>query len=300
MPLSAFGGYSGNTSGGTNGTTVSVPSNGSSTNDSWIDYARLALGAYQALKKPSFSQQPMSPEQKQIYQIYLNNLMNPAYQKLGPDLVARMQQQTDKLGTGSWTSPKTFSGDVGYAGTGSPLSTAGGAFPLKPWGGGAAAQYPIRDASAITNREGGPGFNQDTSGQREPFMRQAPPEGGSEPQYGEDIGSWMARSPQDANPSNYEGVFPTRGGANDPNAPANQFADTNPAARTAYSPGDLPGFIQFMRSQGVKDAAKLGIGWFTGGLVGAAFATAKIAWDHFQSSRSTTAPPPTHGAGWGG
>lgn len=48
---------------------------------------------------------------------------------------------------------------------------------------------------------------------------------------------------------------------------------------------DFAGFTQFLQGQGFKDAAKIALGFFSGGLTGAALASAKVAYDRYQASK---------------
>jgi hypothetical protein len=91
----------------------------SSSKDGWIDWARLGLSWYQSQRDPKFKNVPLSPEQKQLHQIYLQTLMNPATKDNAAKVNEVAWGQVNRLGSaGGWTSPKTFSGQTGYSGAG--------------------------------------------------------------------------------------------------------------------------------------------------------------------------------------
>jgi len=271
MPTSTDGG----------GTTI-VLGNGQGGNSGtdWTDWARLALGAYSALKKPSFSQQPMSPEQKRIYQIYLDNLMNPTYQKLGPEVVSRAQQMTDKLGQGSWTSPKTFSGDVGYQGTGGFGAGIGG---LTPWSSATTGAKGQNLRAMGANGQSQAGSMKTDTGRLTPNIQQWDP--ASEFPMNARMAQTDPNKEVTLDPNHWI-TRPDPGNAGTPhqNADGSYSKGTLPPGMS-YSPGELPGFIQFMRSSGMKDAAKIAVGFFSVGLAGVANAAAKAAWDHYQATK---------------
>lgn len=289
MPVS----LDGNNSGGS-GTTIVLGGNGNSGGSDWLDWIRTGLAVKSALQKPSFSQAPMSPEMKQIYQMYINSLMDPAYKNLGHDVVARAQQQADRLGQGSWTSPKTFSGDVGYRGTGA------GAFGvpsgLSPWTDSAknttfpGQHLPIMSSSAAGSAEGGPAVQKFVRNMQQWEPASGFPMAPTSPEVdpNREVSLDRVNHPlANINPTGANGsLFQTGADQGTPRQNADgSYTKGGTPAGMSYSPGEMPNFANYLRSQGVKDAAKIAIGWFSGGLTGAALAAAKVWWDHYQNSK---------------
>lgn len=66
---------------------------------------------------PKFTQEPMSPEQKKIWDIYYGSLTNPTYQGNMP-LVNSIARGVAMQGPPVWNSPKTSTGETGWAGNG--------------------------------------------------------------------------------------------------------------------------------------------------------------------------------------
>jgi hypothetical protein len=118
----------------------------SSSKDGWIDWARLGLSWYQSQRDPKFKNVPLSPEQKQLHQIYLQTLMNPATKDNAAKVNEVAWSQVNRLGSaGGWTSPKTFSGQTGYSGA--------GAAPFLPQQSGPAAPpQPTRAGGQLADR----------------------------------------------------------------------------------------------------------------------------------------------------
>ena len=265
--------------------TTSEPANTAANKDSWIDWVRLAIGAYQSMQKPKFENVPLSPELKKMYDMYIQSLMNPDLKGLASDTAKRSTEILNGYQKLGWNSPETFSGQFGYQGsrTNTGLSPIPGGAPTPD---AANRGQALRDA----NFQGGPsgGF-----GQRK-FNRTW------EPAFPGDVGgpgddeSIYGRMTRDPGYIGNERDFPTTGGPYDPNRPVKPGEKPIPVGggvpgnpETRYgTPGDLMGFTDFLRSQGVKDAAKIALGFIGGGLGGAAFASAKVLWDRWQASKS--------------
>jgi hypothetical protein len=85
----------------------------------WLDWARMAYGVYQDNRAPKTKNIPLSPEMKKLYDAYYANVMNPATRDNAAKVNQAGWEQVNRLaGAGGWTSPKTFSGQTGYSGTG--------------------------------------------------------------------------------------------------------------------------------------------------------------------------------------
>jgi hypothetical protein len=85
-----------------------------------LQWAQLVAELYQANRKPkapSFATPPMSPEQRKLYDAYYESLQNPALKNNAAEVNSQVDQILDGYKNLSWTSPKTFSGDVGYSGS---------------------------------------------------------------------------------------------------------------------------------------------------------------------------------------
>lgn len=240
-----------------------------SSKSSWVDWFNAALGAYTALKKPSYQQAPLSPEQKRIYELYINSLMNPDLK----DLASRTSKSSQEILNGyqgvGWNSPTTFSGQFGYRGSRTPTTPTAVNNQLPP------GQTPGRTIFDNSDRDG-TAFGEGSQ-RREPFNRVWEPTG--------------------------EFPFSPRSPQNDPNKEAsirNPLLGTNPTGQsgdmrqpTQFPPGgmqygtpsDLLGFADFLRSQGVKDAARIAIGFLGGGYIGGAAASIKVLWDRYQNSK---------------
>jgi hypothetical protein len=85
----------------------------------WLDWAQFAHAAYQDNRAPKTKNIPLSPEMKKLYDAYYANVMNPATRDNAAKVNQAGWEQVNRLaGAGGWTSPKTFSGQTGYSGTG--------------------------------------------------------------------------------------------------------------------------------------------------------------------------------------
>lgn len=102
----------------------------------WIQAAQLIYQAYKDKNPtdPKFAATPLSPEQKQLHQLYLQSLMNPATANNAAYVNDIAKQQLQGLSGMKWTSPKTFSGDVGYSGSNTSFTA--------PWGPGGITPSP--------------------------------------------------------------------------------------------------------------------------------------------------------------
>lgn len=127
----------------------------------WLAAARFAYGIYNDRnpQKPKFEATPLSPEQKQIHEMYLQTLMNPATKDNASIVSGIAKQQLAGLSGMKWTSPHTFSGDVGYAGSNlgftptglqpASATATGPTPPLRPNG----AAWSINDIPNMTPDE---------------------------------------------------------------------------------------------------------------------------------------------------
>ena len=189
----------------------------SSSDTSWIDWARLANEVRKGFTSndPKFKNVPMSPEEKKLYDIYLKGLMNPALQDnagkvdaLGNDILGGYKDL-------KWTSPPTFGGQQGYGGTGAQQS------PYGPQSSAPAGPPPPITSKFVDPMEGTTPSGLRTDVGFKPMHPQMPsdPNGNpNAPAWGEDIGAWMGRGGgQDG--VGYEKYFPTTGGPMDPNRP---------------------------------------------------------------------------------
>lgn len=91
--------------------------------DDWLDLARLGLGVYQSTRRPSFTNQPLSPEERKLYDLYFKLLMNPALK----DNASNVNEQTKQILNGyngiGWQSPPMTNAHVpGYGGTRTPMT----------------------------------------------------------------------------------------------------------------------------------------------------------------------------------
>lgn len=103
----------------------------------WWQAAQLAYGIYKDNnpKKPEFEPTPLSPEQRQLYDIYIRSILNPATM----NNAAQLNQMASQMLAGlrpTWQSPATFSGQQGYSGS-SPSFTP----PQSGMGGGNWGQF---------------------------------------------------------------------------------------------------------------------------------------------------------------
>lgn len=96
----------------------------SSTASNALSALQLLYGMYKDNQPPKFANQPLSPEQKQLYELYYKSLMNPALKDnaakvsgMGADILAGYKNL-------SWQSPATFSGQKGYSGSSTPFQYA--------------------------------------------------------------------------------------------------------------------------------------------------------------------------------
>lgn len=103
------------------------------TGTDWIQATQLMYGMYKDRNpsKPKFEPTPLSPEQRQLHELYLKSLMNPSTANNVSYLNDMAQQQLANLSNMKWTSPRTFSGDQGYSG-----SNLGFKAPWAPGGSG--------------------------------------------------------------------------------------------------------------------------------------------------------------------
>lgn len=102
----------------------------------WIDTARFIYGVYNDRNppKPKFEATPLSPEQKQLHELYLKSLMDPTTKNNTAIVNDLVTQQLQGLSGMKWQSPRTFGGDVGYGGSNLSYTMPTGANPL--FGGG--------------------------------------------------------------------------------------------------------------------------------------------------------------------
>lgn len=153
-------------------------STAASTDDSWwMDLMRLYYGYKMETRDPKFSAPPLTPEQKQLWNLYLKTLTNPAFDNAAG--VAGMGKQIlggyQNLG---WDAPTTSTGQTGYKGSQTPFNAnwsasppGGPTFdptlpPSPPSGGGGGFEGPaVEDMGGrgqrlpTVQRDGGGGFN---------------------------------------------------------------------------------------------------------------------------------------------
>lgn len=113
-PYNTYGGYTAPSAAAGTGNTGSDMS----TSD-WLDTARFIWGVHNDRNppKPKFEATPLSPEQKQLHELYLQTLMRPETKNNAVMADNLIKQQLQGLSGMRWTSPRTFSGDVGYGGS---------------------------------------------------------------------------------------------------------------------------------------------------------------------------------------
>lgn len=130
----------------------------------YADWAKLAYGVYRDRNPPDpkFKDVPLSPEQKQMYQIYIQSMLNPATVNNASALNQMASQMMGGLSGMKWDSPQTFSGDFGYSGsnmsfTPPQMGGAGGQWPTT--GGGPMGDTPpsTQPAGSAGVRPGGGG-----------------------------------------------------------------------------------------------------------------------------------------------
>lgn len=99
--------------------TQQAQNNSSMTASDWLDAAKFAYGWYRDRNppKPEFENVPLSPEQQQIYQIYISSMLNPSTLNNATELNQMARQMMGGLSNMRYQSPRTFSGDVGYGGS---------------------------------------------------------------------------------------------------------------------------------------------------------------------------------------
>lgn len=140
-------------------------SNSSMSASDWWDWAKFAYGVYRDRnpKKPEFADVPLSPEERQMYQIYIQSMLNPATVNNAAALNQMATQMLGGLSGMQWQSPPTFSGASGYSGSNlgftPPTSGAGG----QQWPGGGST----RSGPPSTGSDpgiGGPYSPYDTTG----------------------------------------------------------------------------------------------------------------------------------------
>lgn len=248
----------------------------------WIQAAQLIYGMYkdQNPPKPKFAETPLSPEQKQLHELYLTSLMNPATANNAAYVNNIAQQQLAGLSGMKWTSPKTFSGDTGYSGSNTSFTT--------PWAPGAVPTAPAGSGNTISdNRDKFPRFG---IGDSSAAPRNAPPQdrmtgsregyvpggNGGEGAFGafgrnRDDGGW---SQEDESIGNFYSRNP-RAGPRDVSERLGPVTQP-PAARPGYEPPtDLQGDVDAFRADLIKGATPEERTWY-----------AKIddSWDAFRSS----------------
>lgn len=284
------------------------PSNSSSSYYDWIRLG-LAFKQYQDSKKaPQFAAQPMSPEQKAVLEKYMAALDNPALKNNAANVNARASTILGGYQNLGWQSPKTFSGDVGYAGTRSPFAGQPTAAPQAP-----VPQGPqLGGAYTINNLPMMPGQSRyDLSHQVNQEAKNFHELHGSAAKQADVVGAsggtpsvddlWSQREQARTVWNPNQAYEDARIAQNTPDTgfvqgsvtgqdqtyppswdrfdPANKWVET---AQTAL--GDEPTrnkFISFVQSQGVKDGAKVVLGFLSGGLAGAALTAVKVLWDRF-------------------
>lgn len=88
---------------------------GMSQNDLYLIQLIEAAKAQHDASHPKFTQEPMTPQQQKIWDIYYKSLTDPAFAG-NAHLVNAIATGVAQQGPPSWTSPKTSTGEVGYGG----------------------------------------------------------------------------------------------------------------------------------------------------------------------------------------
>lgn len=136
-------------------TTPNSNSGGMSSAD-WLRWAQFAYGVQQDKKDPKFTAIPQTPEQKKLWELYWANVSNPAV-TANRDYLRQFAANQIAQPTPTWTSPHTFSGDVGYGGSGASGNTPS---PMKfDWSSYGAATTPASTGTtppASTSNGSGP------------------------------------------------------------------------------------------------------------------------------------------------
>lgn len=207
--------------------------------------------------------------------MYMGSMNNPALKDNAKMVNERAGTILGGYGDLGWQSPKTFSGDVGYKGTRSPFQGMATAPPPKPTAAGQGSAVDRPNMQPMTG-PGGAG-----SGSFAPMNRLTPVDGGNMIPG--------ARMPETSAARNVgmSGLATST----DPTAGGRMLPSMINGGQMEY--GSLPemrSFASFLSSQGIKDAMKVAIGLFSGGLQGAALTAAKVLYDRWQSTERSALP----------
>lgn len=228
----------------TNATAKNAASSGGGT-DNWLDWARLGLAAYQATKKPSFANQPLSPEERKLYDLYYSTLMNPALKNNAAGVNATANQITEGYKDLRWQAPTLRNGQVaGYGGSRTSFTPNAAAaqqsdIPMRTGGGSPSVGRGVHDV-----------FNNDfQSGGMIPMPTP----------FGSGMTPATNASLDPNNPTVYRPPGATRGGS------MNSSAGALPKGMSYGDPGQL---LQFAKRWGQDGVAAI-TGFLNGGPAGA-------------------------------
>lgn len=274
-----------------------VAQGGGSGFDAALDWARLGYAVYkdQNPRKPKFEAVPLSPEQKQLWDLYLKSMMNPALK----NNAAQVNQNASEILRGysnlKWESPALPGQERGYT-----SST-----PITPFMNEAPPAGPQKTASGLNIAPGGLKFGNNAN-----LVQHRVAEDGlgsgmgvmdeiaglsaglfNDPMNQIHAGNatgdpnWAPTPwPEGTGPNAQRGTPVPQGGKPGDN-PLN---DPSIHARTGGDPTNNPaftGFVDFLTSQGVKDAAHVAFALFSGGLPAAGVAAARALWNAYQRSK---------------
>lgn len=308
--FSSFGGTSPSGS-GLSGGGYQEPRNAATQNGGtdWsgvLDLARLGYAIYQDRnpRKPQFAEVPLSPEQKQMWDLYLKSMMNPALK----NNAAQVNQNAGEILSGysnlKWQSPALPGQTQGYT-SHTPFTPFANQAPPQ-----AQPQATPQGGQISPNGlafGGGSGVAGDLG--RLPMHRMQDSE--DRPMgVMEEIGSLSAGMGLDPMNRIHAGNATGDPGYQPTQWPAGTGPNAQQQPKPIKSPGDLTdagprpnspeqamnnpsfrSFVDFLTSQGVKDAAQIAFALFAGGLPGATFAAMRVMWNRFQSSKGSGGKP---------
>lgn len=262
--------------------TYTSPQTSSGGTDAY-DWIRLGLAykQYQDAKKPpKFAETPLSPEQRKLLEMYMGSMSNPALKDNAAKVDSRAEAILGSYSNLGWQSPKTFNGEVGYAGTRSPFAGSPMANPSSIPG------PPVQGSSVPP----GSGGTQRPGG----FMalnRISPVDGGNTiPGARMPENSWSRNVGVQGSTQSFN---PTASGTMRP------FDANLPGGQMQFGAADISGFTKYLSGLGVKDAAKVVLAFFTGGLVGAAREAVSVLHDRYARPQPTPQTGATLPAGAG-
>jgi hypothetical protein len=157
--------------------------------DDYIDWARLGLQYYQSQKQPKFKTPPLTPEQKQVWDLYYQSLQNPAIKNNAANVQGMSSQILQGYQNMSWNAPKTIQnrggvnpGPAGYAGSRT-------SFTPPPAMGSQAPVVPGATPQPAPRQNGGSGIGGAESGGTAPMAEM---QGQRRPSGVPDFGGWVS------------------------------------------------------------------------------------------------------------